>query len=740
MSFLAPEFLIGAAAFLSPIIIYFLIRRKVREMDWAAMQYLFEIYQEKHKRNWLEILQLILRALMLACLALALARPGIGTGAGGGSEFGSADEALIILDNTYSTGLRDSATSRLGKGKEIAGKVIDGLPASCAIALLLGSEHSEAMVREFSRDHGMLSEIVKGVNPSAFSGSPADMCASATSVMRTAKSRNRSVFIISDFQTNEWANPDSRLLAALKTLSADARVTFLPVTDGRTENVAVTKLELPSDTIRTGRNAIFTGKIVNLGQQEVKQLPVDFLVDDNVRSTMAVDIPAGGTKTVEMAFAPPAAGVFKAVLKIRNDPLEADNQYYLPFKVADEVKILGIVDTVAPAAAGASAPSMPLAFLDYALNPFPGASKSENAYVTLTQALAVDLPAQSLADYEMVIVSGVAAFTKQEGKLLEDYVRGGGGVLMFLDRNARPELFNESLYRNGDGLWAWPLRPQMLEAKTDADSLAFTQELPDHPVWGALSDKSARYFDNLRMYAGFGFTAAPTKRAVTLATLSAAKAGAGADAAAAGGAGGAGADMPFIVDFTAGRGHCLVVGASADLGMGNFPLRPAFVAFVNQAVRYLRGTKNGDRSVSVGGEVNIPADFKHSQATYQVIYPSGDGSAVSVQEDKGNFSIRIPELTQAGFYAFINQTDAADKFYVASNVKTPEGHVEGVAPELLLQTYEPHGVKVAGAGKDKDSAALQTRAGWDLTVLFLLLALLCWAGENAVGYRITTQC
>ena len=78
MSFLNPLFLLGLAAAAIPIIIHVLTRRRPREVMFPSLEFLTEVNQNEIRRlrikQWL---LLALRALAVAAIALAMARPAL---------------------------------------------------------------------------------------------------------------------------------------------------------------------------------------------------------------------------------------------------------------------------------------------------------------------------------------------------------------------------------------------------------------------------------------------------------------------------------------------------------------------------------------------------------------------------------------------------------------------------------------------------------------------------------------
>src|SRR6187397_1559448 len=92
---------VGAGAVSIPIIIHLLNRRKFERVVWAAMRFVRLSVEKNQRRIKVEdMLLLILRCLLLALLALALARPVL-RAAAGAMGF-SKVTAVIVLDNSYS--------------------------------------------------------------------------------------------------------------------------------------------------------------------------------------------------------------------------------------------------------------------------------------------------------------------------------------------------------------------------------------------------------------------------------------------------------------------------------------------------------------------------------------------------------------------------------------------------------------------------------------------------------------
>lgn len=741
MGFVNPMLLWGALAAASPIIIYYIMRRKVRTVDWAAMQFLMDIVQER-KSRWEEILLIVLRTLMLLCLALAIAQPTLNVSGAALLNLGGQTDVVLLLDDTYSTATRAGAQSRFAMAQEKAIEVIDELPSASGIALLLGSGHTLPLIRNFSPDHSLVKETVKGLRPGSLSGDVHAMLQDAMLVLKAGKSANKKLFLISDFQEREWREPDEKTLKLLQSIGADPAIEFvmIPVSDGQELNVAARSLTMPSDVVRTGSKVQFTAEVFNQGKEPARDVSAELVVDDQVYDNQAIaELQPGKGKTLHFYFTPVKPGPHRAALRVRGDFLESDNLYCQPFTVADEVKILAVLDS--PPMDGERTP---LDFFNLAINPYRELTRDPQAVFSFKFIGAGELGAEPLDAYELVVFSGVTGFTSIDAKQLEEYVSHGGSAIFFMSENSRPELYNASLYRDGAGLFSRPLADNGPLHMEDPDApMEFIPGEASHPMWRGLLDPKDRFFDQAKIYSAFVFDEgkdpAPTANG-------GAKAAPGAPAAPGAKKGRAWPlaevkagerKAPFIMEFSFGRGRAFVFGTSADLTMNNLPLRPAYVGMVNQLVRYARSFRKGASTVTVGASTERFIDFRHSQATYQVTFPSGEGQALSPLERDGEFVLSLPELREAGFYRFVNTMDASDNFYLAANVAPEEGAIKSMGAEELREAYEKINLKVCGAGAEEKNRG---GGGWEFSAALLALMLLCWIGDNYLGYRISSKC
>ncbi|MDB4619882.1 BatA domain-containing protein, partial [Akkermansiaceae bacterium] len=76
MLFLNPWILLGLAGVLIPVILHLIRSKAAKPYDWGAMRFLFDTVATRRKRmEWEDFLLMVTRCLLLALIALALARP-----------------------------------------------------------------------------------------------------------------------------------------------------------------------------------------------------------------------------------------------------------------------------------------------------------------------------------------------------------------------------------------------------------------------------------------------------------------------------------------------------------------------------------------------------------------------------------------------------------------------------------------------------------------------------------------
>ena len=717
--FINPALLAGLGLISIPIIIHLLQKNRVKEMEWAAMQFLLEIVEEQNKKIQLEdLLLLLLRILFFTFLALAVARPIINFNSGG--LVASSGEVVILVDDSYSMGTASGAETRFEIAKKRALKIVAAQPKGYGISVVRFDQYSSSIMGGFSADKELLLESVKKMKPSHLNGNIESGLDYSLSLFKN-KETKKLIFLVSDFQELDWKNPTEAFLKKLKEISADKQTSlfFIPVTDSEKENLAVESVSATQAAVKVNQKATIVGVIRNFGTEASKDSQIDLVVNGTLRDSKLMIVPAGQSANILFDFVPEQEGDQKVEVKVRHDKVAQDNSCFFSLKVLDKLKILAVLDT---------APSRnefnDLTAVDLALNPFKLRSRDEKALYSFKYIGIGDLVSEDLKNYDLILMGNISSIIGIEAKALEDYVRQGGGVLMFLGDKVKPFDYNENLYHDGKGIWSMKISEKTIE-QTENRVLEVLGESKEHPIWQYTLSDGRNYLNPLMVYKSFGFEGKPGKDTIVLATVKSDKVG----------------PLPMMVDFTYGKGHFLVYGSTSTLKWGQLAIHPVFVTVMNQSVKYLRSFHSSETNLPVYSDYKKIVGLDESQSNYQLETPSGETFTLSVLNENNSYEVKLKAemLKEQGFYLLKNVDTPDRKEFLSVNLDIREGDIKCTEPGVIESTFKPLGVVVDLTGDELSTSLGKIEPTMELATIFLILAFLCWVAENLLAYRITTR-
>ena len=152
MAFLNPLFLFGLFAAAIPLMIHLWSRRQAVTVDFSSLMFLVVAHRQNVRRLQLkQLLILLLRMLIVALIALALARPFLTLGLPLASIRAKTD-VVIVLDNSYSMGYQDVDGKWFDDAKSIATDVLKSLRHGDSAALILMSDIARPEFRQLTPD------------------------------------------------------------------------------------------------------------------------------------------------------------------------------------------------------------------------------------------------------------------------------------------------------------------------------------------------------------------------------------------------------------------------------------------------------------------------------------------------------------------------------------------------------------------------------------------------------------
>jgi len=646
MSFVHPLLLIGLVAASIPIVIHLLNKRRFRIVDWAAMEFLLASMRKNNRRLRIEeILLLVLRTLLVALLAFAVARPILGSGGLAAFLSGAKRTAVILFDTSFSMGYRQGTATSLSRGKEAAGAILSELRGGDSVVLTSFTRSPHALIKEPTTD---LRLAAAEIDRLVLSHDSSDALAALESVYETARACDaptKTVYLISDLHAisfNQERLKDPGLVRKLEELSRVAELVIVDVGFEEPGNLAVMPPKIDSTILTPGSTFTVSGIVKNYTPSP-QTLRVDLLLDGSTQGTTTVKPDPQGEASVSFIANVSTEGTHVVELKLEPDNLDLDNRSYLSVLVRQGFKVL-LVD----GAPGKEKADSAAFYVKEALMPEGG----ESLAAAKPEVVSVEaLPSIVFDEFDVVVFANVARLPSEVVQQVASYTERGGSLLFFLGDNVDRTFYNESLR----ALTGCELR----EVKTETAGL--TVKDYSHPAF--------RLFKGLRL---------TRIESATFKSRWLVKVDADKDTGSSAGT----VLMEFgsgeaaLTERRCGDGKVFLFTSSADTRWSDFPTRPAYPAFVNELVRYAARDPSRSLNIAVGDNLvaRLPAEFFARKIDLDM--PGGQQTSLSPVPE-GNWVIcRQPSVPYAGVYTI--RAEGLERQYVA-NLPADESNLQRIS-------------------------------------------------------------
>jgi hypothetical protein len=632
MPFINPiVFWTGLAAVGIPIVIHLLNRRRYRMLDWAAMQFLLESVKRNRRRLRIEeLILLALRCMVLVVLGTALARL---TGCAamnalpGGSE---SQMAVFVLDDSYSMGQRVGGGTLFSAAAHDAAGQIAKLTDTDKLAIVLTGAGADdepffKPTHMANAERDVLANRLAGLKTTDGRANLEKALASAARVFADDKSVNRRLYIYGDFRQVDLA--DSAGGEAIRKACDELRklgVDIVAMDFGRkaVSNLTVESLAL-ADRFAVAKVPMrIRLEVRNNGENMVRDVQVklgarlttpDGLRDVELPPVVIEAIDRRSVARVEFTVTAPVGGPAVVSATLPPDELDADNKACLALNVRQAVRVLA-VDGRLDMADPTSSESF---FFAAALDPDRNGSEGTKVDVISPPALADT----NLDEYDLVAMLNVGDLPvamDANGHAVwpavaacQQYVRDGGGLVIFTGDRVNPAFYNGPMFAEGSGLS--PLRIAQRKGDPDRRKEFFRidpRSIAGEAVTKVFQDFLAAGLDPTQFIRFYAFTAAggvaPPPAGADIKPPRVLARFTDQDAS------------PAIVARQFGRGSVLMFYTTATVAWNDWPAdeNGTFVAMLNDVVRYLAGSRAGSLTARVGEPIvyEIPPALKDASA------------------------------------------------------------------------------------------------------------------------------
>lgn len=575
LQFLNPALLWGLLAASLPLVVHLLFRRRARPLAFPAIDFILRARRQTERRLRLKrILLFLARTLVLAAIALAIARPKLESPAAAAEAPRGPSAVALVLDASGSMQYRLGGRTLFERAREELLEALLSLsPEEPATLVLCGAVPAPPEPPGF--DRAALRRALDAAQPTAaFADLTACVAAAAQALSGSEAqlSMGKRIVVATDLTRAAWRldqpppmvrGPAAPLRPEVVVLDA-ARGAALP-------NVGITGVDAQPDPAIGPRGFRFDVELQNAGAEPVREQPLQLRVGAGEAAKTALrafaDVPAGAAARKSVAHAFDQGGPTPLTLSIADDALAIDDRRTLVIDVPREVRAL-VVD---------GAPS-PIKLRDEAW--FVEAALASPASPVRPRVIDGEaLATEDLSGYDAVFLLNVRSPGPKAAELRR-LVERGGGLFIALGDQVDPDGYGAEL---GDLL---PLQLHVVKtavergtpgAETRAARVA--EVAWDHPAFGVFQGTAREGLLGARFYRYVLTRPASRKGEATAPRVLAAF-----DDGA-----------PALVEAQRGAGRVLLFTSSVDLEWNDWAIRTSFLPSMQRFAALLAGTLQDKR-------------------------------------------------------------------------------------------------------------------------------------------------
>ncbi len=660
-----PWMLAGLAALSVPIIIHLLLRRKKRRVRFSTLQFfLRQEEQASARRKLRHWFLLALRMLILAALVLAFARPWVRDGSAAG-EGRPQRQWVFVLDRSLSMQASVPGGTKWDQAKQEARKRLAELGPNDRAALVTCGFQAETLSAWASP--AAVSQRVAELEPTSGAASLSDALQQVQHLLSFRDpSAEATLCVISDFQRNSCQNLGAH------PLPREIKIEAVPVGDLLTPNLAITGLQ--SET-RDGSDP--HAIVSSYSDEACPKLELELRIDGTNRSSAALSLEAGASVITNLAIPPLQPGWHDIAVRIAGrDSLKGDDARFATLFVPEPARV-----AMAESRLSNRVFEEESFFVATALDPSQGSPNGRLSRFTVEkvsmETLATRLAAgKRSSGWDLVVVPGLGPAAPGLGAALLDYVRAGGGLLLFLGGGANPAQYNSDLQA------LMPSPAGTLEQNSDPLALwRIGQCDTNHPAFAPFRAPDSGDLSLARFWQRFSFP--PCDPGLVLASFE--------------------DGVPLVLAGTVGSGRVAIVNSSADTSGNDWPKHKTFVPWLHGIAMHLAGLANAGRwqeqpSFVPGVDQAIELGLSAVGKTFHMSVANGKPKPL-IADAKGR--LRDPALNVPGVYSLTDEKGTEVRRF-AVNAPSQESDLEAITNH----DFESQIVRTADAGQPGLQAGL----------------------------------
>jgi len=677
MSFLSPLFFVGLAAIAVPVLVHLIQRERKRVIEFPSLMFVRRIpYQSVRRRRIRHWFLLLMRAAAIALIVAAFTRPFFQQGAAAAAAASGDREVVLLIDQSASMGYGN----HWQQARDRAIEAIRSLGSNDKATIVLFGRNAEEHVRA-TGDRGRLEAAINAARVTAGATRYGPALKLAESILTRSTLPRREAILISDFQRVGWSGAEDVHFGEGMTLKP------VPIATGKTANLSVPSVTFARASFSGQERITVTAGVTNRSADAAAAVPVSLEVEGREIEKQALTVGPNASGSVAFNQFTLAEPVVRGVVRAGADVLPADNAFHFVLTPSPAVSVL-VIDS--------GDRSNSSFYLSRAL----GIGNAPAFQVDVLPAGRVT-PA-AIDAHAVVILNDVIVPPGVAGGVLKRFVERGGGLLaVFGDKSAWPS--------SEAGLLPGKLGATVDRTSGRGGTLGYVDY--SHPVFEIF--KAPRSGD---------FTAAPILRYRALE---------------------AGPDDRVLARFDdgavaaaerrVGTGRVIAWSTTLDNSWNSFALKPVYLPFVHQLVRYLARYEQPASWRTVGQVVDLSTLLK-SRADRVVVTPADERIRIPASE------AGLLELNEQGTYEIRSGAGtSARPDRVAVNLDPAESDLTPMDPQELVAAVTGRAASTSSQTVPAEITVEEAERRQALWWYLLVAGVLLLAAEMAVSNTLSRK-
>lgn len=632
VGFYTPWMLTGLLLAAIPVIIHYWFRRNYQVTEWAAVQFLLSAVKKHSRRIRLEqIILLAIRFLILASVALAMAEPYLASGKQG--ESGSLSvHRILVIDSTFSMGKRDFKKTHFEKAQEIAVELVEQSSSHDSLSLFRISDISPVtIISNPTLYHDSIKREINRLELTSETGSLVNVIEEIReSIRENSLDQECEVIFLTDLQKSLWNPiPDIRqqeLNEALDSLGKNCSIRIINVADENYENISVTELEQQDSFLVVDRPARFQARISNSGQEPVRDLYVEFLVDGHLADSAELNLSGQQSEVVSFSHVFAVQGPHRIEVKLPDDTLPVDQSRWLAVDVQKNLRVLLVNGRDAE-----NPENQATFYLQTVLSSRVTSGSTEGLY-QVDQIPFSDWNRVQFNYYDVLFLVDVPDFQQEEANQLRQYVEGGGGLVLCLGSQVDLENYNQWKLDEDNGFLPVEL---VNRAKTsDEQAFYFLPEDYSHPILKPFEGNPGTGLESTVVLDYMKLNLLPEHATKVPLRYN--------------------SGDPVLTETELGQGKIFVITTSVDLSWGSWAVQPGFPPVIYELVKYAISGRWKNPDLKVGNLFQLRFPQMSVGTPVNIRVPEGSTISSVLTEVEDQAGIVFSQTTEPGIYEILS--------------------------------------------------------------------------------------